>query len=374
MKSEVAGRCVCREAAGPVPAPPAAETAHPKVVCLDLDGTLTKRVASLDLLGELLPGARQAVEALRRLGYRIIVHTARPSSQADRIREHLDGEGVPVDGVNADPRAVWETSKPLADLYIDDRALRFRGDWAATLREAEALLGHRPGDAAGLSYDELLAKVAGRAAEVRRFEAFLRTDTAWAEAPASSRFHLARPGGLVEHSLNVARTLLRLRQALAPELPEESCVLAALYHDAGKAGSPGRPYYLPNPDAWQVRNRGIRYVTNRELPWLDIASRSLLLVSRFVPLTDEEAQAIRFHDGQYIEENRSVAHREAPLTRLLQYADNWSGGVLEAERPPAPGAAGGACRGVAGESTARPVPVPRRGSEASVKEEVSNEQ
>ena len=41
------------------------------------------------------------------------------------------------------------------------------------------------------------------------------------------------------------------------------------------------------------------------------------------------AQAIRYHDGQYIDENRSVAHRETELTRLLQYADNWSGGVLE---------------------------------------------
>ncbi len=313
--------------------PSATETSCPRAVCLDLDGTLTERVGHIEALGAVLPGARQAVEALRRRGYRIIVHTARPSVQAERIREHLDGQGVPVDGVNADPRAAWETTKPLADLYIDDRALRFRGDWSATLREAEALLGHRPEDAAGLSYDGLLAKVAGRAAEVERFEAFLRAETAWAEAPASTRFHLARPGGLVEHSLNAARTLLRLRQALAPDLPEESCVLVALYHDAGKAGSPGRPYYLPNPDAWQVRNRGIRYVTNRDLPWLDIASRSLWLVSRFVSLSDEEAQAIRFHDGQYIEENRSVAHREAPLTRLLQYADNWSGGVLEEERP-----------------------------------------
>ena len=43
-----------------------------------------------------------------------------------------------------------------------------------------------------------------------------------------------------------------------------------------------------------------------------------------------EAQAIRYHDGQYIDENRSVAHRETKLTRLLQYADNWSGGILEA--------------------------------------------
>jgi hypothetical protein len=38
---------------------------------------------------------------------------------------------------------------------------------------------------------------------------------------------------------------------------------------------------------------------------------------------------VRYHDGQYIEENRGVAHREARLTRLLQYADNWAGCVTE---------------------------------------------
>jgi 23S rRNA maturation-related 3'-5' exoribonuclease YhaM len=177
----------------------------------------------------------------------------------------------------------------------------------------------------------LLEKIRERERDVRRFEEFLRAETAWATAPASTRFHLARPGGLVEHSVNVARTLLRLRESLAPELSEESCVIVALYHDTGKAGTAGRPYYLPNPDAWQVRNRGVRYVINRDLPHMDIASRSLMLVSRFVPLSDEEAQAIRYHDGQYIEENRSVAHRETKLTRLLQYADNWSGGVIEAD-------------------------------------------
>ena len=62
---------------------------------------------------------------------------------------------------------------------------------------------------------------------------------------------------------------------------------------------------------------------------MDIATRSLVLVGQHIPLTDEEAQALRYHDGQYIDENRSVAHRECRLTRLVQYADNWSGGVLE---------------------------------------------
>ncbi len=181
-----------------------------------------------------------------------------------------------------------------------------------------------------VKYGELLSCVVTRREQVARFEEFLRTQTAWLTSPASTRFHLAKEGGLVEHSLNVAFSLLTLRELLAPDITVESCVIAALYHDVGKIGVAGKPYYLPNPSEWHVRNRGMVYIVNQEVVHMDIATRSLLLIAPFVQLSDEEAQAIRYRDGQYIEENRSVAHHEARLTRLLQYADNWSGGVLEA--------------------------------------------
>lgn len=121
--------------------------------------------------------------------------------------------------------------------------------------------------------------------------------TSWPTSPASTRFHLASEGGLVEHSLNVVNTLLKLREAIAPELSVESCVIAGLYHDVGKVGMPGKPYYLPNPSQWHVENRGIVYIVNSDLVHLDIATRSLFLVSRHITLTEDEAQAIRYHDG-----------------------------------------------------------------------------
>jgi hypothetical protein len=134
--------------------------------------------------------------------------------------------------------------------------------------------------------------------------------------------------------VSVAKTLLVLRQTLAPEIPEESCVIVGLYHDIGKIGEPGKPYYLTNTSEWHVKNRGIHFVVNRDVTFMDIATRSLFIVSQHIPLSFEEAQAIRFHDGQYIPENQGVAHRETPLTRLLQYADNWSGGVIEERSKP----------------------------------------
>ena len=182
-----------------------------------------------------------------------------------------------------------------------------------------------------IEYEHLFKHLGERKAQIETFDAFLRQNTAWLESPASTRtdFHLAEPGGLIKHSINVTETLLKLRGLLAPDLSAESCVITGLYHDLGKAGMPGKPYYLPNPNDWMVKNRGMVYVINKELVHMDIATRSLFLISRHIDLTSEEAQAIRYHDGQYIDENKSVAHRECKLTRLLQYADNWSAGVLE---------------------------------------------
>ena len=184
-------------------------------------------------------------------------------------------------------------------------------------------------ETAANAYEELLTNILNRGEEVRKFDQFLKAETAWLTAPASTRFHLAYPGGLLEHSVNVAQTMLTLRDSLDPELDRESCIILGLYHDVGKIGMPGKAYYLDNQDRWQKQHRGIHYTVNNELVHLDIATRSLYLLASRISLTDEEAQAIRYHDGQYICENKSVAHREAKLTRLLQYADNWAGGVLE---------------------------------------------
>ncbi len=175
----------------------------------------------------------------------------------------------------------------------------------------------------------LLAKVRKRKAEVSAFEQFLASETTWHSAPASTRFHLCEPGGLLTHSIGVAETLLKLRTALYPQLSEESCVIVALYHDIGKVGLPGQPYYIQNPNEWLREKKGVPYAINPDIVHLDIPTRSLYLISKYIELTPEEVQAIRYHDGQYVEGNKDVAHRERPLTLLLQYADNWTASVLE---------------------------------------------
>ncbi len=173
-------------------------------------------------------------------------------------------------------------------------------------------------------YDALKAKVVRRKQEFGDFVAMMERGTSWLVSPASTRFHLCVESGLLQHSVGVTETMLKLRAALAPEISEESCVICGLFHDAGKVGMPGKPLYLPNPDDWQRRNRGINYVYNDEVTTMGLAVRSLYLIAKYVPLSDAEAQAICYHDGQYIDDNHVVAQGEQPLTLLLHYADYWT--------------------------------------------------
>ena len=184
-------------------------------------------------------------------------------------------------------------------------------------------------------YEELKDRVMFRRLQFLKLMEYIETETAWLTAPASIKYHLNKEGGLLEHSVNVAETMLRLKETLAPDIPDESCVIVGLLHDLGKAGVPGAPQYLINEPSPRQKSAGypatVPYKFNNDLTYLSVPLRSLYLVLPRLPLSEEETQAIAYHDGQYIEDNRSVAAKEEKLTLLLQYADNWSGFVTETE-------------------------------------------
>ncbi len=178
-------------------------------------------------------------------------------------------------------------------------------------------------------YEALKNKVAKRKKEFSAFINMLEIDTSWLTSPASTRFHLNKEGGLLEHSVGVTETLLRLRDTFAPQLPIESCVIVGLLHDAGKIGMPGKPRYIKNDNAWEIQKRNMAYKINPNEIYMGIAARSLYLIAKYIPLSDMEAQAILYHDGQYIDANKEVAHSETPLTLLLQFADLWTTRIPE---------------------------------------------
>ena len=170
-------------------------------------------------------------------------------------------------------------------------------------------------------YSRLKELVVERKEPFTRLMHYLETETAWLTAPASTRFHLCRQEGLLEHSINVAETMLQLKNTLAPGITDESCVIVALLHDLGKVGMPEQPLYL--------EGGRYPYSFNRDLVYLSVPVRSLYLALPWIQLNEEEVLAIIYHDGQYVEDNSSAARREEPLTLLLQYADTWSGFILE---------------------------------------------
>ncbi|MDD4835170.1 MAG: HD domain-containing protein, partial [Lutispora sp.] len=90
-----------------------------------------------------------------------------------------------------------------------------------------------------LRYEDLKTRVVNRKANFENLINFMEKETTWLTAPASTKYHLSKEGGLLEHSVNVAETMLKIKAAIAPEISDESCVIVALLHDLGKVGMPG---------------------------------------------------------------------------------------------------------------------------------------
>lgn len=97
-----------------------------RTICLDFDGVLHSYRSGW-CGAEVIPdppihGTREAIARLR-LQYRVVVHSSRCHSEAGRkaVNAWLKRHEIVVDEVCE--------HKPPALVYVDDRAVRFRGDW-----------------------------------------------------------------------------------------------------------------------------------------------------------------------------------------------------------------------------------------------------
>ena len=142
-------------------------------------------------------------------------------------------------------------------------------------------------------------------------------------APASTRYHAAYEGGLVEHSLNVYHVLM---ERFDPEKDNaESFAIVSLLHDVCKTG-----FY-----AIEMRNRKNKQGQWESVPFYTIddqfpyghGEKSVYLIERFMRLTTEEAVAIRWHMGGFDEAVRggsfalAHAYEKYPLAVKLHMAD-----------------------------------------------------
>ena len=185
-------------------------------------------------------------------------------------------------------------------------------------------------------YGELFALLGDRKAQVLAFKDYIERETSWLTSPASTRFHLNVERGLLLHSVGVTYNALGTRDLLAPDIPDESIVIAALFHDLGKVGYPGKPYYLRNDVQWEITKRNMTYKVNPEVTTMNLAVRSLYLISNRVALSEDEAQAIVAHDGIYPVfggvNNLDYHHKECRLQMIVHFADKWTAAVDEEGR------------------------------------------
>lgn len=167
------------------------------------------------------------------------------------------------------------------------------------------------------------------------------------ESPCSGGYHLAKEGGLLEHSMNVYKTMMDM--SIAIEGSEDlvtkhwgSVAICALLHDLGKCGDHGKPGYVPNmvkdgrptkaePEQKYKQSESKPFEVNKDLYPIDHEIRSVKIASRYIELTEDEELAILWHNGLYGNFKYQIQGKETPLYLLLHFADMWASRVMEVE-------------------------------------------
>lgn len=102
---------------------------YPFTVAIDLDNTLAsyQQWHGEDMIGNPLEGAVEAVHTMHGWGWKLVVFSVRESPHG-QVQEWLAKHfpEIPID---------YSHRKPIAHVYVDDRGLRFYGDWKQTLFE-----------------------------------------------------------------------------------------------------------------------------------------------------------------------------------------------------------------------------------------------
>ena len=168
-----------------------------------------------------------------------------------------------------------------------------------------------------------------------------RTD--FFDAPASTRYHLAEPGGLVKHSVHVFGRLNALCEsedwaAKGLSKPQkEAIAICGLLHDLCKANFYKTSTRNVKNEATGQWEKVPFYTVEDQFPY-GHGEKSVYLIERFMRLKTEEAVAIRWHMGGFDDAVRggsfviSAAFEKYPLALLLHLADMQATYLDEVER------------------------------------------
>lgn len=107
-------------------------------IAVDFDGTIVEN--HYPKIGPLFPGVKEALRDLRDSGFQIVLYTVRANpiwydrEKMIEVSEFIKANELAID-------YIWTgQGKPMAQFYIDDRAVPFRGNWAQVI--AQIKLNH----------------------------------------------------------------------------------------------------------------------------------------------------------------------------------------------------------------------------------------
>ncbi|MBQ7980731.1 MAG: HD domain-containing protein [Oscillospiraceae bacterium] len=155
-------------------------------------------------------------------------------------------------------------------------------------------------------------------------------------APASTRFHGAYEGGLLEHSLNVYHCLKdylsreRTKNVYGMNYSEETIAIAALLHDICKVNFYKVDYRNAKNDKGQWEKVPY-YAIDDKLPY-GHGEKSVYIITGFMRLSREEAFAIRYHMGFSANDDPNQVGKSFemfPLAFALSVADMEASYYLE---------------------------------------------
>jgi hypothetical protein len=111
-------------------------------IAIDFDGVLhgySKGFGDGEIYDPPVPGAPEAMRKLKEQGHYLYIFTTRTNKifrkkddgkdekyQQEQIKLWMEKYDIPYD-------KIWTFGKPMADLFIDDRAINFAGKWDETL-------------------------------------------------------------------------------------------------------------------------------------------------------------------------------------------------------------------------------------------------
>ena len=158
---------------------------------------------------------------------------------------------------------------------------------------------------------------------------YLENRTDYFTAPASSQFHGAYHGGLVDHSLAVYDNLVKMVDCFQIQAKPESLVIIALLHDICKTNFYKTGYRNRKNEATGQWEKVEVYEIEDKMP-LGHSEKSIIILQQFIKLTKEETLAIRWHMGAFDDAVQggyggmkalSNAYQMCPLAAAMHMAD-----------------------------------------------------